>query len=132
MPGIKYFPHNLNVKNKKIIVRVDLNVPLKDKKILDATRIEQALPFLQNLITRKAKIILISHLGRPKGIRDSTLSLLPIYKYLKKKLNTNIYFYTGEINDELRAKSSYLKESEVLLIENVRFFKEEVEKRLKS
>jgi phosphoglycerate kinase len=127
MLGIKYFPHNLNVKNKKIIVRVDLNVPLKDKKILDATRIEQALPFLQNLITRKAKIILISHLGRPKGIRDSTLSLLPIYKYLKKKLNTNIYFYTGEINDELRAKSSYLKESEVLLIENVRFFKEEVE-----
>ena len=50
MLGIKYFPHNLNVENKKVIVRVDLNVPLKDKKIQDSTRIEQALPFLQDLI----------------------------------------------------------------------------------
>ena len=58
MLGIKYFPHNLNVENKKVIVRVDLNVPLKDKKIQDSTRIEQALPFLQDLIKRKARIII--------------------------------------------------------------------------
>jgi len=127
MPGIKYFPHNLEVKNKKIVVRLDLNVPLRDKKIQDSTRIEQILPFLQNLIEKKAKIILISHLGRPKGMRDNALSLLPIYKYLKEKLKTNIYFYTGEINDELKIKSSYLKESEILLIENIRFFKEETD-----
>ena len=124
MPGIKYFPSSLNVKSKRIVVRVDLNVPLKDKKIQDLTRIEQVLPFLQNLVEKKAKVILISHLGRPNGVRDGTLSLLPIFKYLKKKLNTNMYFYTGEINDELKAKSSYLKESEILLIENIRFFKE--------
>ena len=74
---------------------------------------------------KKAKVILISHLGRPKGVRDSTLSLLPIFKCLKEKLNTNMYFYTGEIDDELKIKSSYLKESEILLIENIRFFKEE-------
>ena len=127
MPGIKYFPSSLNVKSKRIVVRVDLNVPLKDKKIQDLTRIEQVLPFLQNLVEKKAKVILISHLGRPNGVRDGTLSLLPIFKYLKKKLNTNMYFYTGEINDELKAKSSYLKESEILLIENIRFFKEENE-----
>ena len=127
MPGIKYFPSNLNVQNKRIVVRVDLNVPLNDKNIQDSTRIEQTLPLLQDLIKRKAKIILISHLGRPKGMRDSTLSLLPIYKYLKKKLDTHMYFYTGEINDELKTKCSYLKESEILLIENIRFFKEETE-----
>ena len=127
MPGIKYFPYNLNVENKRIVVRVDLNVPLKDKKIQDSTRIEQVIPFLQDLVRRKAKIILISHLGRPKGMRNNALSLLPIYKYLKKKLSTNMYFYTGEINDELNTKSSFLKESEILLIENIRFFKEETE-----
>ena len=127
MLEIKFFPQELNTKNKKIIVRVDLNVPLNDKKIQDTTRIDQILPFLQNLVERKSKIILISHLGRPKGVRSSTLSLLPVYRYLKEKLNTNMYFYTGEINDELKVKSSYLKESEVLLIENIRFFKEETE-----
>jgi phosphoglycerate kinase len=127
MQGIKYFPQDLNIKGKKIIVRVDLNVPLKNKKIQDFTRIDQVLPFLQKLINGKSKIILISHLGRPKGVRNSDLSLLPIYKYLKEKLNTNMYFYTGEINDELETKSLHLKESEVLLIENIRFFKEETE-----
>jgi|TARA_B110000967_G_scaffold208285_1_gene259978 phosphoglycerate kinase len=125
MLGIKYFPHNLNVEKKTIILRVDLNVPLSNKKILDSTRIEQALPFLQDLLKKKAKIILISHLGRPNGTKDSTLSLLPIYKYLKKKISANMYFYTGEINDDLKIKISYLKESEVLLMENIRFFKEE-------
>ena len=127
MQGIKYFPKDLNVEGKRIIVRVDLNVPLKDKKIQDSTRIEQVLPFLKDLIKRKSKIILISHLGRPKGAKDIALSLLPVYKYLKEKINTNMYFYTGEINDEIETKSSYLKEGEILLIENIRFFKEEIE-----
>ena len=127
MLGIKYFPQKLKVEGKRIIVRVDLNVPIKDKKIQDSTRILQVLPFLQELVKKKSKIILISHLGRPKGTRDSNLSLLPIYKYLKEKLNTNMYFYTGEINNEIKIKCSYLKESEVLLIENIRFFKEETE-----
>jgi phosphoglycerate kinase len=126
MQGIKYFPHDLNVKGIRIIVRADLNVPLKDKQIQDYTRIEQLLPLLRDLIRRKSKIILISHLGRPMGMKDSALSLLPIFKYLKDKLNVNMYFYTGEINSEIKTKSSYLKESEILLIENIRFFKEEI------
>jgi phosphoglycerate kinase len=127
MQGIKYFPQDLNIEGKRIIVRLDLNVPLKNRIIQDSTRIKQVLPFLKDLAKRKSKIILISHLGRPKGVRDGALSLLPIYKYLKENLNENIYFYTGEINDDIKTKSSYLKESEILLIENIRFFKEETE-----
>ena len=127
MSGIKYFPQDLNIENKTIILRVDLNVPIVEKKIQDFTRISLILPFLEELIKKKSKIIMISHLGRPKGLRDATLSLLPVYKHLKEKLNTNMYFYTGEISDELNSKCSYLKNSEVLLIENIRFFKEETE-----
>jgi phosphoglycerate kinase len=127
MQGIKYFPQDLSIEGKRIIVRLDLNVPLKDKKIQDSTRIEQTLPFLKDLVKRKSKIILVSHLGRPKGARDSNLSLLPVYRYLKERINTNMYFYTGEISDEIKVKSSYLKESEILLIENIRFFKGENE-----
>ncbi len=127
MQGIKYFPQELKIRGKRIIVRVDLNVPIKNKKIQDYTRIAQTLPFLQNLINRKSKIILISHLGRPKGIKDSSLSLLPIYKYLKEKLNTNMYFYTGEVDDDIKEKIFYLNEGEILLMENIRFSKEETE-----
>ena len=127
MSGIKYFPQDLSLENKTIILRVDLNVPIVEKKIQDFTKISLILPFLEELIKKKSKIIMISHLGRPKGLRNTSLSLLPVYKHLKEKLNTNIYFYTGEINDELNSKCSYLKNSEVLLIENIRFFKEETD-----
>ena len=127
MSGIKYFPKNLKIENKTIILRVDLNVPIKEKKIQDFTRISLVLPFLKELIKKKSKIILLSHLGRPKGKKDTNLSLLPIYKYLKEKLNTNMYFYTGKVDSELKNKCSYLKNGEILLIENIRFFKEEID-----
>ena len=127
MTGIKYFPDNLNVEEKVIILRLDFNVPIKDKKIQDDVRILSALPFLKKLVEKKAKIIIITHLGRPKGIKNKNLSLIPIYKYLKKKINTNIYFYMGDIDDETKNKSSYLKSGEILLLENIRFFKEEEE-----
>ncbi|MGA0193347.1 MAG: phosphoglycerate kinase [Pelagibacteraceae bacterium] len=127
MSGIKYFPKNLDIKGKTILLRLDLNVPLKDKIIQDHTRIDQILPFIKELVDKKSKLIILSHLGRPKGIKDSNLSLLPIYKYLKEKLTVNTYFFTGEINDELKSKCSYLNEGEIILIENIRFFKEETE-----
>ena len=127
MSGIKFFSKDINIENKTVILRVDLNVPLLNKKIQDFTRILLILPFLEELIKRKSKIIILSHLGRPKGIRNTNLSLLPIYKYLKEKLNTNMYFYTGEINDELKTKCSYLKNGEIILVENIRFFKEETD-----
>ena len=127
MAGIKYFPNNLNIENKTVIVRLDLNVPIREKKIQDDTKISLVLPFLKELIKKKAKIIILSHLGRPKGLRDPDLSLLPIYKYLKEKIGNNVYFFAGDINAETKNKSSYLKEGEILLLDNVRFFKGETE-----
>ena len=127
MDKINFFPDNLDVQNKKIILRLDLNVPLKDKIIADDTRIILCLPFIKRLIEKKAKIIIISHLGRPKGIKDPALSLMPIYKYLKKALQTNIYFFMGDFDNEIKDKFSHLKAGEVILIENIRYFKEETD-----
>ncbi len=125
MNKIKYFSETLNVQNKTVILRLDLNVPLKEKKIQDDSRILISLPFIKNLVKKKAKIIIISHLGRPKDKNNKDLSLMPIYKFLKKKLKTNIYFFTGDINKETKNKFSYLKEGEIILIENIRFFEGE-------
>ena len=127
MDKINIFPNNLDVQNQKIILRLDLNVPIKDKIIIDDTRIVLCLPFIKKLIEKKAKIIIISHLGRPKGTKDPTLSLIPVYKYLKKVLQTNVYFFMGNFDDQIKDKFSHLKEGEVILIENIRYFKEETD-----
>ncbi len=127
MSKIKYFPYDMDVQNKSIILRLDLNVPLKEKKILDNSRILTSLPFINELIKKKAKIIIISHLGRPKGVKDNKLSLTPIYKFLKEKLKTNVYFFMGNIDENTKSKFSYLKEGEIILLENIRFFREENE-----
>tara|TARA_B100001057_G_scaffold151652_1_gene151624 strand:+ start:1875 stop:3062 length:1188 start_codon:yes stop_codon:yes gene_type:complete len=126
MDKINFFPNDLDVQNKKIILRLDLNVPIKQKVIKDYTRINLCLPFLKELVQKKAKIIIISHLGRPEN-KDPTLSLIPIYKYIKKKLQTNVFFFMGNFDDEVKDKFSHLKEGEVILIENIRYFKEETE-----
>ena len=86
MNEIRFFPDDLDITNQKIILRLDLNVPIKDRTIKDDTRITLCLPFINKLIKKKARIIIISHLGRPKGIRNPDLSLMPIYKYLKENL----------------------------------------------
>ena len=127
MGEINFFSDDLEIKDKKIILRLDLNVPLKDKVIKDDTRITLCLPFINKLIEKKAKIIIISHLGRPKGNNVPELSLMPIYKYLKDVLNTNIFFFRGSFDDETKEKFSHLKGGEVILIENIRFFKGETE-----
>ena len=125
MGEINFFPDDYDVQNQKVILRLDLNVPLKDKVIQDDTRIALCLPFIKKLLEKKAKIIIISHLGRPKGIKVPELSLIPIYKYLKKSLQTNVYFFMGNLDKEVQDKFSHLKESEIILIENIRYFKEE-------
>ena len=128
MDNIKFFSDNINICDKTIILRLDLNVPMFEKEIQDETRILINLPFLKNLLEKKAKVIIISHLGRPKGLRSSSLSLTPVYKFLKKHLKNNVYFFTGDINNkETKSKFSYLKSGEILLLENIRFFKEESE-----
>jgi phosphoglycerate kinase len=127
MDKINFFPNDLDVQNKKIILRLDLNVPLKDKVIKDYTRIDLCLPFIKQLVHKKAKIIIISHLGRPKENKDATLSLMPIYKYIKRMLQTNVYFFMGNFDNEVKDKFSHLKEGEVILVENIRYFREETE-----
>ena len=125
MDKINFFPENLDVQNKKVILRLDLNVPLKSKIIQDDTRIVLVLPFIKKLIENKAKIIIISHLGRPKGVKVPDLSLIPVYKYLKKSLLTNVYFFMGNLDGEVQDKFSHLKEGEIIFLENIRYFKEE-------
>ena len=125
MDKINFFPENLNIQNQKIILRLDLNVPLKDKVIQDDTRISLCLPFIKKLVEKKAKIVIISHLGRPKGTRVPELSLMPVYKYLKKSIQTNVYFFMGNLDDEVQDKFSHLKEGEIILLENIRYFEEE-------
>ena len=127
MSKIKYFSEKQDVQNKTIILRLDLNVPLNEKKIQDESRILTTLPFLKYLIKKKAKIIIISHLGRPRGVKIKELSLAPRFKFLKEQLDTNVYFFMGDINEETKSKFAYLKEGEIILLENIRFFKEESE-----
>ena len=93
MSDLKIFSSQIQVNGKRIIVRLDLNVPIKNSKIDDDTRIKIVIPFVNKLIRNKAKVILITHLGRPKGKIVSELSLNPIYDYLKKNLNGKVYFY---------------------------------------
>ena len=127
MGKINFFPDDLEIKDKKIILRLDLNVPIKDQKIEDDTRITLCLPFIKKLIEKKAKIIIISHLGRPKGVKVPELSLIPIYKYLKDKLETKVFFFRGNFDNEAKEKFSHLKSGELILVENIRYFKEETE-----
>ena len=125
MSDLKIFSSDISVSGKRIIVRLDLNVPINNSKIDDDTKIKVIEPFVNKLIENKAKVILLSHLGRPKGKVVSELSLKPIFNYLEKKLNRKIYFYQEKIDSKAVDASNKLKPGEVLLFENIRFFKEE-------
>tara|TARA_A100001011_G_scaffold392248_1_gene479432 strand:- start:1151 stop:2344 length:1194 start_codon:yes stop_codon:yes gene_type:complete len=127
MSDLKIFSKDIPVKDKRVIVRLDLNVPINKSKIDDHTRIEIIEPFINKLIENNAKIILLSHLGRPKGEMVSELSLKPIFNYLEKKLSGKVYFYQEKIDSKAIDASKKLKGGEVLLFENIRFFKEEEE-----
>jgi len=125
MSDLKILSSDISVSGKRVIVRLDLNVPINNSKIDDDTRIKVIEPFVNKLIANKAKVILLSHLGRPKGKVVSELSLKPIFNYLEKKLNGKIYFYQEKIDSKAVDASNKLKPGEVLLFENIRFFKEE-------
>ena len=125
MSNLKIFSSNVSVVEKRIIVRLDLNVPIVNSEITDDTRIKVVLPLINSLMEKKAKIILLSHLGRPKGKSVPNLSLKPIFEYLKKKIDNKIYFYKDKIDINAINASKKLKSGEILLIENIRFFSEE-------
>jgi phosphoglycerate kinase len=100
-------------------------VPVSNSKIDDDTRIKVIEPFINKLTENKAKVVLLSHLGRPKGKRISKFSLKPIFNYLEKKLSGKIYFYEDKIDEKAIKASKKLKPGEILLLENIRFFQEE-------
>ena len=125
MSDLKIFSNKISVKDKRVIIRLDLNVPIKNSEIDDDTRIKVVEPFINKLIKAEAKIILMSHLGRPKGKIVSELSLEPVFKYLKKKLSGQIHFYKEKIDNKAVEASKKLKSGEVLFIENIRFFEGE-------
>ena len=125
MSDLKIFSDSIRIDNKRIIVRLDLNVPIKNFKIEDDTRIRVVIPFLNKLLKKKAKVILITHLGRPKGKVVPELSLNPIFDYFKKNLKEKIYFYQNEMDNNAVEASNKLASGEMLLFENIRFFKEE-------
>lgn len=118
---------DVDVKGKRVLVRVDYNVPLNDKQeVTDDKRIVASLPTVEYLLNHDAKVILCSHLGRPKGEAKSEFSLKPVAERLKMLLpGTNVKFASDCIGEETRSMTMVLKEGEVLLLENLRFHKEE-------
>jgi len=124
----KLIVRDLNVKGKKVFLRVDFNVPLNEKsEITDVTRIKAVLPTLTYLILHGAKLIIASHLGRPKGKFKPELSLKPVQEKLSEFLNKDVILASDVIGDEVEKLKENLKEGEILLLENVRFHPGETE-----
>ena len=114
-----------NLTKKKVLLRLDLNVPLKNGFITDETRIDKIVPVIEFLIKKKTKIIIISHVGRPKGEKNKIFSLKPICKNLEKRLKKKIRLLN---NDIFKLKKENLFENpkdQIVFLENIRFYKEE-------
>ncbi len=116
---------DLDVAGKRVLVRVDYNVPLKDGEITDDTRIVASLPTVRNLVERGARVVLMSHLGRPKGTADPKYSLEPVAKRLAKLLGREIRFVDDCVGSAALEASEKLEDGQVLLLENLRFHPEE-------
>ncbi len=116
---------DIAVRGKKVLVRCDFNVPMKDGVITDDKRIVAAIPTIQYLINNGAKVILCSHMGRPKGEFNMKYSLAPVAKRLSEILKQDVVLSSDVIGDDAKAKAAALKDGDVMLLENVRFHKEE-------
>ncbi|MDQ7031456.1 MAG: phosphoglycerate kinase [Desulfonauticus sp.] len=112
---------DVDVQNKRVLVRVDFNVPIEDGQVKDDTRLQAVLPTLEYLQKQGAKIILCSHLGKPKGKKVKELSLAPVAKKLSKILNKNVMFCPECIGDEVKKTIDGLSAGDMLLLENLRF-----------
>ncbi len=113
-----------DLENKTVLVRVDFNVPLKDGKVADDTRIRAALPTIKYLQKNNAKVILVSHLGRPKG-KEEKYSLKPVYEYIKNELKIPLTFLNDCVGQEVENSIKESKSGSSILLENVRFYPEE-------
>lgn len=117
---------DIEVRGKRVLVRVDFNVPMDAKgQVADDTRLVKTLPTIQYLVKQDARIILISHLGRPKGKKDFQFSLKPVSVRLSKLLNRPVKFVNDCVGKETEAAISKLKNGEIALLENLRFYPEE-------
>lgn len=117
---------DIDVKGKRVLVRVDFNVPLDaERNITDDTRIRSALPTIEYLLERGARVILASHLGRPKGQRKEEFSLAPVAKRLEELLGKAVKKLDDCIGAEVEAEVLAMKDGDVILLENLRFYKEE-------
>ncbi|MEK7159808.1 MAG: phosphoglycerate kinase, partial [Patescibacteria group bacterium] len=114
---------SIELTNKRVLLRVDFNVPIKNGKVEDAFKIEEVLPTIHYLLKHNCSIVLVSHLGRPKGKQAKVLSLFPVFKILKKKLaGEKLIFESGKFSQILTKKiSNRLVKRELIFLENIRF-----------
>jgi len=125
MIKIKRLDDNLNIEGKRVLLRVDFNVPINNGAITEDSRIEKVLPTIKFLIGKKAKIIIIAHLGRPKGKIVPGLTLKPIAKKLSSYLNQDVMFLNESIGSLVVQNSKKIPNGKIMLLENIRFHKEE-------
>ena len=125
MPKIKQLDQDQSIAGKRVLLRVDFNVPTDNGSITEISRIQKVLPTIRSLINKKAKIIIISHLGRPKGKIVPELTLEPVAKKLSDFLNQSVFFLNSNIGKNVVKKSKEIPNGTVLLLENLRFCNEE-------
>ncbi|MBL8677192.1 MAG: phosphoglycerate kinase, partial [Alphaproteobacteria bacterium] len=114
------------VAGKCVLVRLDLNLPLQEGQVTDLTRLERSLPTLRELASKKAKVIVVAHLGRPKGGYDRAFTLAPIAEALKKAMApTSVFFCKESQGPHVKEAIDHVGEGEILLLENIRFVKGE-------
>ncbi len=115
-----------DVAGKRVLIRVDFNVPIENGVVADATRLERVLPTIRNLVGRGAKVVVLSHLGRPKGVATPDTSLLPVAAKMKELMTGTAISFVGDcVGDEAMAAVAALKPGEVAVLENVRYHKGE-------
>ncbi len=124
---MKYIKDQRNLHEKRILLRLDLNVPLKNGIITDETRIDKIIPVINFLIEKKSKILIVSHIGRPEGKVNKELSLRPVCKNLEKKIKKKINLVEKNIFDLNRKDLFKNPNEQLVLLENIRFYKEEIE-----